>query len=131
MIQTNFLYRIAVVIRGNDVLPLTMPLKSTHKPEVALVASKPEVAQVASNSANCFKNTKTTYNSPVSSISAQWFALHNHPKVIDDYKGLRIGDLRLHAALTWRDFRFIVISGFYPFLASIIGQRTLFAVYNN
>ena len=34
----------------------------------------------------------------------------------DDNKGQRIGNLRLHAALTWRDFRFIVISSFYPFL---------------
>ena len=49
----------------------------------------------------------------------------------DDYKGLRIGDLRLHAALTWRDFRFIVISGFYPFLASFVNQRTLIVFPND
>ena len=128
MIQTNFLYRIAVVIRRNDVLPSTTPLKSTHKPEVALVASKPEVAQVASNSANRFKNLSlnVTYNSPVSSFSAR-----PSKNDSDDYKGLRIGDLRLHAALTWRDFRFIVISGFYPFLASFVNQRTLFVFSNN
>ena len=47
------------------------------------------------------------------------------------YKGLRIGDLRLHAALTWRDFRFIVIRAFYPFLASFVNQRTLFVFPNN
>ena len=47
-------------------LPSTTPLKSTHKPEVALVASKP-------------------------------------------------------------DFRFIVISGFYPFLARFVNQRTLYS----
>ena len=49
----------------------------------------------------------------------------------DDLKGLRIGNLRLHGAFTWRHFRFIVISGFYPFLASFVDQRSLFALYNN
>ncbi len=49
----------------------------------------------------------------------------------DDYKGLRIGDLRLHAALTWHDFRFTVISGFYPLLASFVNQRTLIVFPNN
>ena len=49
----------------------------------------------------------------------------------DNYKGLRIGNLRLYAALTWRDFRFIVISGFYPFLASFVNQRTLIVFPNN
>ena len=109
-------------------LPSTTPLKSTHKPEVALVASKPEVAQIASNSANRFKNLSlnVTYNSPVSSFSAR-----PSKNDSDDYKGLRIGDLRLHAALTWRDFRFIVICGFYPFLASFVNQRTLFVFPNN
>ena len=37
----------------------------------------------------------------------------------DDYEGLRIGNLRLHGALTWRNFRFIVIRGFYPFFSQL------------
>ena len=39
--------------------------------------------------------------------------------------------LRLLGAFTWRHFRFIVIGGFYPFLANIANQRTLLARHNN
>ena len=49
----------------------------------------------------------------------------------EDKKGLRSGNLRLRGAFTWRHFRLIVIGAFYPFLASFVEQRTLFALYNN
>ena len=106
MIQTNFLYRIAVVIRRNDVLPSTTPLKSTHKPEVALVASKPDFRFIVISGfypfLARFVNQRTLIVFP------------NNQQNDSDDRGLRTRNLR-HGAFTWRHFRFII--AFYPFLA--------------
>ena len=59
----------------------------------------------------------------------------SHPKFgaendYDDKDGLRTRNPRLHGAFTWRHFRFVVIGGFLPLLASFVHQRTLFGLNN-
>ena len=52
-----------------------------------------------------------THLKPVLSISALCLHSTTIKNDSDDYEGLRIGNLHLHGAFTWRHF--IVIGGFY------------------
>ena len=81
------------------------------------------------------KHVQTTQqNHFIHIFSRDQAVAHAKFSVESDYKdkeGLRSENLRLHGAFTWRHFRLIVIGAFYPFLASFVHQRTLFALYNN